>query len=82
MSSPFFTPGRHVAGQLQIPMGTHHVCPTCHNSDVCDVPHCPLMCAQTCKACNGDPRPHSERIREQGFQDREPEIEAEQGRLF
>jgi hypothetical protein len=60
MSSPFFTPGRHVAGQMAIPMGTHHACPTCHNSHVCDVADCSLPLGEPCQQC-GPATPHSQR---------------------
>lgn len=70
--SPFFTVPRFTVGQMVIPMGTAHRCPTCGNSFICDAARCKLSSiSENCPTCAktsllaalgcGDPLPHSER---------------------
>jgi len=63
MSSPFFTMPKTVPGQLTMPIGSHHVCPVCRNSHVCDLEDCPLPCATECPT-HGSSVPHSAQAQE------------------
>ena len=57
-SSPFLTPPKAIPVQIEIPMGTHHICQTCGNSHICDRAHCSLPLKYLCPDCGGT-EPHS-----------------------
>lgn len=59
MSSAYFTAPRPNTRQIEIPMGSHHVCPECGNSWICDQGDCRLPLKQDCPGANA--LPHSQR---------------------
>ncbi len=81
MSSPFFTPPRHVSGQMSMPVGTHHVCGACHQSFICDAAHCPLALNRVCPSCGGSTSHHEALAEERGRTHFQPET-TQQGFLF
>lgn len=61
MPHQLFTAAKPVPGQSEIPMGTHHVCPACSNSFVCDVAECAIdLRGANCAHCQPPELAHSQ----------------------
>ena len=62
MSSPYFSAPRANARQIEIPMGSHHVCPETGNSWICDQAECRIPLQQREDAVPHSQRPENETV--------------------
>jgi len=63
-TNPLYSPARPSPGQLEIEVGTHHICPTCGNSHIWNCARCALDFRILCVNCGGW-TDHTEATRQQ-----------------